>query len=286
MRIFSILLTLTCMFNGAFSQSYTTESKVEILEGHTWYPGKILEVKEDKYKIHYDMYTNSVWDIWIGKDRLRLAAANQNTNQAKAISKSSVSGKGTLYSGSSGYGENVYYYMFPSGQIVSGCPAGGLENFNYNTYCGGRSNDCGVYSKNGNSFTITWNSGNVLKGKIMANGDIDINGSLIAPVKMIPGKLSGSYDFTFNTSKISVAETTKFKEDGTYEVAKVSGYDHNDGKYSAESQSSLKGRYTINGYTITLTDNNGKVSKYTIYALDATKEPDFLGWDGKFLSRK
>lgn len=285
MKAFSIPLILFFVSNTAVSQSYTTASKVEILEGHTWYAGKILEVKGDQYKIHYDMYTNSLWDIWIGKDRLRLSAIAKNTN-TKAISKTAVSGIGKLYSGSSAFGGNVFYYMFPSGQIVSGCPAGGLDNFNYNSYCGGGSNNCGVYNKNGNAFTITWNNGNILKGKIMANGDIDIDGSLIAPVKMIPGKLSGSYEFTINTSNISVAETTKFKDDGTYEVAKVSGYDHNDGKYSAESQSSLKGRYTIIGYTITLVDNNAKVSKHTIYALDATSAPDFLGWDGNFLSRK
>ncbi len=282
--IISLVLIFVC--SAAVSQSYTTASKIEILEGHTWYAGKILEVNGEKYKIHYDMYNNSLWDIWVGKDRLRSLAANQNNNQAKQMSRAPVSGIGKLYTGSNGSGGNVYYYIFPSGQIMNSCPAGGLENFDYNSYCNGGNGNCGVYSKNGNVFTITWKSGYTLKGRIMANGDIDIDGSLIAPVKMIPEKLSASYEFTMNYKGTSVAETTKFKDDGTYYVAKASGYDHNDSKYSVESQSSKTGRYTINGYTITLTDNTGKVSRHTIYALDAVKNPQYLGWDGQFLSRE
>jgi hypothetical protein len=284
MKLITLLLAVSFIANSAISQVYTTASKVEILEGHTWYPGKIIEVKGDQYKIHYDMYS-SIWDIWIKKDRLRVASASENNNQLKAISETSVSGTGKLYSGASANGGSVYYFMDPSGHIIMGCPTGGLENFNYKTYCTNNKSSCGVYNKSGNTITVTWNSGNTWKGKLNPNGDIELNSSLVGPVKMIPNKLSAKYEFTLNTKGISVAETIYFKDDGTYTVERVSGYDQNDGKNSAEWQSSLKGRYIINGYTITLTDKNSKISKYTVYALEATKNPEYLGWDGNFLTR-
>jgi hypothetical protein len=286
LKIIFLLLCATLAVSSIFSQAYTAESKVEILEGHTWYPGKILEVKGDQYKIHYDMYSNNIFDVWVKKDRLKPASANVNQVQAQAMSKKPVSGVGKLYSGSTINGDNIYYYMFPSGHIVMGCPTGGLENFNYSGYCNSGKGTCGVYTKNGNTISVTWNSGNTWKGSVKPNGDIEINSSLVGPVKMIPQKLSASYEFSLSMSGASVAETTTFKDNGTYEVARSSGYDHKDGKNSAEWQSSRSGKYSISGYTITLTDNSGKVSKHTIYALDAISNPDYLGWDGNFLSRR
>lgn len=276
------VLTLICFFSTAvFSQVYSTASKVEILEGHTWYPGKIIDIKGDKFKIHYDMYTNDLWDTWITKERLRSVTV---TNQKNITAKTDVSGTPKFYSGST-TGGSVYYLMYPSGQIVMGCPAGGLENFSYSSFCSGNNSNCGVYSKGGNVFAVTWNNGASFKGKIMANGDIDFNGSLIAPVSKVPAKISGNYEFTMNLGGMSIAEVTKFKEDGTYSVIRNSGYDHSDGKNSAEWESAKNGMYRINGYTITMTDNGGKVSKHTIYSLDNSKSPDYLGWDGNFLAR-
>jgi hypothetical protein len=282
MRKLFFLLLVLFFYDNAVGQVYTTASKVEILEGHTWYPGKIVEVKADQYKIHYDMYDDS-WDIWIKKDRLRLATATVNPAQLKTMKP--VTGMGKLYSGSSAIGGSVYYYMYPSGQIVLGCPVGGLESFNFNAFCTARSGTCGVYTRAGNAFTITWNSGNSVKGNLKPNGDIDINGSLIGEVKMVPNRLSANYEFTASLSGMSVAEVTSFKDDGTYEIKRVSGYDNNDGRNSAEWQSAQKGSYKINGYTITMTDQGGKVKKHTIYALDVSKSPDFLGWDGNFLAK-
>jgi hypothetical protein len=266
-----------------FSQTYIPGSHVEILEGHTWYPGKVLQVKGDQYKIHYDMYTNDIFDIWVKTDRLR---SMQGHAVLPAKNTLPPSGNGVLYSGSSITGGTVYYYIYPSGQIVRGCPTGGLETFNYSAFCNSVSDACGRYTKSGNNITITWNSGTGWTGRLKPNGDMEINSSLVGPVKKVPVRIVGSYDFTINTSGMSVAETISFKDDGTYAVSRASGYDHNDRKNSAEWQSNSSGTYAINGFTITLNDKNSKTAKHTIYSLDETKSPDYLGWDGNFLSRK
>lgn len=124
MKVIFLLSIITLYSLSSFSQDYTTASNVEILEGHTWYDGKILEVKGDKYKIHYNQYSNELWDIWVGKDRLRLLA----TKDKATVNTKPVSSNGILYSGSTGTGGSVYLIIFPSGHIVQGCPTGGLGN--------------------------------------------------------------------------------------------------------------------------------------------------------------
>ena len=52
------------------SSKYTVGSKVEILWSGLWYKGEILEVNNDKYKIHYDGY-GSAFDEWLSSERLR-----------------------------------------------------------------------------------------------------------------------------------------------------------------------------------------------------------------------
>jgi hypothetical protein len=44
--------------------------QIEVEWGRTWWPAEILQVKADKYLIHYTGYDAS-WDEWVGKDRIR-----------------------------------------------------------------------------------------------------------------------------------------------------------------------------------------------------------------------
>ena len=281
MKRFYILLLINFCCIATFSQTYTTASNVEILEGHTWYDGKILEVKGDKYKIHYSQYNNDLWDIWIGKDRLRLAQPKSKT----LVNTKPVSGIGTLFSGSTGTGGSAYLMIYPSGHVVQGCPTGGLEKFSYSAYCGSGKSSCGTFVRTGNSINISWSTGGNWIGTIKANGEIEMNSTLYGKVEHVPNKLSASYEFSLNSNGVSAAETTKFNDDGTYTVSHISGYDHNDGKNSAEWQNESKGRYVINGFAITMINNAGKSTSHTIYSLGPEKNPDYLGWDGNFLSK-
>jgi hypothetical protein len=279
-KLFAIIIINLCSVL-CFSQTYTTTSNVEILEGHTWYEGKILEVKGDKYKIHYNQYNNDLWDIWIGKERLR----NANPKSKLQVNTKPVSGNGTLYSGSTGTGGSAYLFIYPSGQVVQGCPTGGLEKFSFTAYCSSEKSSCGTCIKTGNAINITWNTGGNWNGIIKTNGEIEMNSTLYGKVQRVPNKLSASYEFSLNSNGMSVAETTKFNEDGTYSVTHASGYDHNDGKNSAEWLSNSKGRYIINGFTISMIDSSGKTIRHTIYSLGPEKNPDYLGWDGNYLSK-
>lgn len=302
MKKTGFVIILMLAINYCFGQALVTSSKIEILWVNSWWPGKILEINGDKYKVHYNNYPSS-YDEWVTKERIRVDKFNdgkvhpntaavagtviheKSSTKATAFKPSKVTGTGKLYSGSSPQGGTVYYLFYPSGQVVMGCPRGGLEGFNYNAFCSAGSANCGTYSTSGKTITIRWNSGNIFTGKLKPNGDMELNSTAVGPVVMCPARLSAAYEFTANLSGLSVVEVTKFNYDGTYQLTRAGGYDHNDSKNSAEWQSASKGTYNIKGYTITMTDQSGKASKHTIYALEEGKAPEFLGWDGNFLSR-
>ncbi|MBL0334524.1 MAG: hypothetical protein IPP73_04120 [Chitinophagaceae bacterium] len=44
--------------------------RVEVYWGSEWYPARILESQQGKYKISYDGYSN-VWDEWVSADKIR-----------------------------------------------------------------------------------------------------------------------------------------------------------------------------------------------------------------------
>jgi len=73
------------------TSNYSVGSKVEILWSGSWYKGEILEVNNDKYKIHYDGY-GSNWDEWVTSERLRqqggtMTATNTSENTSTGNSK-------------------------------------------------------------------------------------------------------------------------------------------------------------------------------------------------------
>jgi hypothetical protein len=288
MKKISIFLITLLLFVYASAQTIGSNVSLIAVDGKT-YTGNIIDVDNGKYKVKYDGFDFS---SWLNKDQFSLVNNNpplpQNNNititNNQPIRQNKNNGAvGKLYSGS-GFNGNVYYYFMPSGQVVLGCPRGGLENFNVNTFCTSSPNSCGTYLKTASTLNIKWKNGGTRTGKIKANGDIDIDASLIGEMRKVSVKLSAAYDFGIIMTGVSVAETTKFNLDGTYSVIKVGGVEH--GNNGAEWNTNSKGKYKINGYTITMTENDGRTTFHTIYTMEkGVANPDFLGWDGNFLSK-
>jgi hypothetical protein len=55
--------------------------QIDVEWGQTWWPAEILQVKGDKYLIHYTGFAAS-WNEWVGKDRIRVADGSQRTQNA------------------------------------------------------------------------------------------------------------------------------------------------------------------------------------------------------------
>src|SRR5665647_1920035 len=291
MKFIFMLVALIVICTASMSQTIGSKVSLTAVDGKP-YTGTITDIQGGKYKIKYDGFD---FEAWLIKEQFSLLNNNNQTqpkNNNIQITNDQINNQnnnyatvGKLYSGSSVNG-NVYYYLLPSGQIIFGCPTGGLENFDLNTFCATSTANCGTYTKSGGILNIRWNDNHEQTGKLSANGDIEINGSLIGEMQKVPNRLSASYNFSVNMGGTSIAETNKFNGDGTFEVERAGGVDNNDGQNSTEWNSSHSGKYSISGYTITMIENNGNITKHTIYSIDGAANPDMLGWDGNFLSKK
>src|SRR5665647_2397940 len=199
MKFIFMLVALIVICTASMSQTIGSKVSLIAVNGKP-YTGTITDIQGGKYKIKYDGYD---FDAWLIKEQFSLLNNNNQTqpqNNNIQVTNDQINNHaivGKLYSGSS-FNGNVYYYLLPSGKIILGCPTGGLENFDLNAYCATSPTNCGTYTKNGGTFNISWNDNRKLTGKISANGDIDINGSLIGEMQKVPNRLSASYDFSVN----------------------------------------------------------------------------------------
>lgn len=51
-------------------QSFQVGSKVQVEWHGKWWPAEVIETGQNKWKIHYDGYSNS-WDEWVGPERIK-----------------------------------------------------------------------------------------------------------------------------------------------------------------------------------------------------------------------
>ena len=85
------------------AQTYKTGDAVDILWKGKYYPGKIMEVKEDQFHISYDGY-GTEWYEWVKADRLKMPGAreikaeiNTTSNNQPAITAPTMSGVESVY---------------------------------------------------------------------------------------------------------------------------------------------------------------------------------------------
>jgi hypothetical protein len=79
------LLLAGCLLTlNSICQEYKTGTAVEIKWNNTWYKGSVLEIKDEKYKVHYDGWSSS-WNEWVGKDRLRILGVKNTATTTAAV---------------------------------------------------------------------------------------------------------------------------------------------------------------------------------------------------------
>ncbi|MCE3227419.1 MAG: hypothetical protein K0S32_1970 [Bacteroidetes bacterium] len=78
-----LFFSIICSIDVSAQASYKTSDKVMIEENGRWYPGYIMEVSGEKYKIHYDGY-DSKYDTWVTTARLKAPAGGTAPATASA----------------------------------------------------------------------------------------------------------------------------------------------------------------------------------------------------------
>ena len=66
---FILVLFLCALTHSFFAQK--VGEKVNVIWNGTWYKSTILEIKNGKFKVHYDGW-GSEWDEWVTSDRIKV----------------------------------------------------------------------------------------------------------------------------------------------------------------------------------------------------------------------
>ncbi len=115
MKYLFILLTFI-ICQSTFSQSFKKGDAVQVLWKEKWYPGKIEEVKGDKFLISYDGYDAS-WNETVAAERLKVGTVNNTVLTTNNSSDNTSSTNKTYWSFKSV--ESIYdLALSPDGKYV------------------------------------------------------------------------------------------------------------------------------------------------------------------------
>jgi|SRR5579884_2877444 len=139
----------------------------------------------------------------------------------------------------------VYWWFLSDGRFLNALPANGVSAADFNAGCSTHPGFCGAYTLSGNRLSMRYNDGHTQEWTYKPlNGGFMMNYLILAPVQQFPSgtKLNGTWD------KPGVGATFySFHPDGTYSYKFVSAYGTTD----------QSGTYSISGYSLTLTGQNG-----------------------------
>jgi WD40 repeat protein len=89
-------LLFFCLFSiQVFCQQFKVGASVEIEWNGKWYPGKILEIKGEKYYVSYDGY-NAEWNEYVSASRLREKTVNTNNTTTTSTTTSTTNSKDAI----------------------------------------------------------------------------------------------------------------------------------------------------------------------------------------------
>ena len=273
----------------AAGNGFTAGSMVEIFFGASWYMGSVLDVKDGKYKVHYDGWDNK-WDEWVGSNRVRTPATgptakttdggSQGSGAQKpqeAVVKQTYSGTaGKLYLRTFGraYGSRYtldinWVFLGADGTIVYD-PVGGADPIDYKAEEQNNPGRIGKYQIAGKKLLITWRNGKKDEWSIETKGGdlTSMDGGIVTRQDRMPAgyRLSGQYSSLAVMPNVAGSRTFVFSKDGTFTLNTLGTVTTSE--VSGQKEWDSKGTYTINGNTLTLTFANGQVKKSIICIWD------------------
>ncbi|WP_207494476.1 agenet domain-containing protein [Aridibaculum aurantiacum] len=262
----------------AGASRFSPGSKIEIDYNGTWYKGSVLEVNGDKYKIHYDGYSDS-WDTWVTADKIRTASntsvnaaattrGNATTTQIRSTVRAAdyKDTNGKLYfrtlTWTGMYGTSLdisWLYLGNNGSIVRN-PINGVNPVDFKAELANNASNTGKYKIAGNKMNITWSDGKTAEWSLETrNGEyVAIDGGIVTRPNALPAnyRISGQYAGGAVLPNVSSISTFIFSKDGTFTL-KRSGAVHT-ADITGLSQDTNKGTYTITGNTLRLIFDNGQ----------------------------
>ncbi len=243
----------------------TAGSKVEALSAKKWVSGIITEVKDDKYKIHYNGWTD-YWDEWVTVNELRAPGTNGDVKislDSKAAGKLYLRHIRWLATGGSSLD---WYFLADNGTIVVD-PKHGANPVNLAAERVDNMKNMGTYIIEGDLLKIKWVNGTSTDVEIeYKDGDI-IRIDALSIVMRQTGfpagyKLNGTYSGVTGVGNIAAGRTFSFSDNGSFTGVNTGYVSADPGNATAEKN--ISGQYNITGNTLTLNYADGNIEKAPI----------------------
>lgn len=238
---------------NAMATGFVIGGKIQALEGSAWYAATIKEIKNGKYLIKYDDYSQ---EDWLPAEKIRMKA------MLPADKLKPTGGKIYLRSIrwiATGYTELGWYFLGDNGVIVTN-PIYGLNPVNLALEQVNNWKNVGTYSISNGNININWLNGNKTKLALQyENGEItemDAGGIMVRQ-KGLPDnyRISGTYSGSISFGDVGSSGTYIFGKDGSITVKTMGTV--NTGVTAGLSENEKKGSYTIKGSTLMITYDNG-----------------------------
>lgn len=283
--------------------SWKVGDRVEALSYGTWYPAKIVEAEQARWKVNYDQFPSS--DEWVNTDRLRLpgagaAAAGGLAFAARPAGKTAgLEGVWlrveSFYFGGSLSLNNQGWFFTKDGR-VSRSPSGGFDFQALAAAEEARTSD-GVYWIEDDKLFVTWAGESEPTEYSFARkpGELVIGGIGSTPVEGFKRgwRADAAYEGGASVGGGAVASSTTIilRRDGTFSRDSIGSISATAARteVSAYAQTNAAGTYEFDGYTLTLTERDGTVTKHTVFAFsdrDAQGAPEYMWRDGGMMRRQ
>lgn len=243
-------------------------SRVEAYSGNKWYTGTIAEIKDSKYRIRYDGYSET-WDTWVAANELRQPGENGGV---KVSLEKAAPGK--LYLRHIRWmtgGTSLNWYFFADNGTVVVDPKHGVNPVNLAAERADNMKNMGTYVMTNNSLKISWLNGTTSDVEVeYKNGElIRIDAfSIVMRQKGFPAnfKLNGTYNGVSGVGDVAQGRNFIFSGNGSFSVTNT-GYVSNEATNNNVSNTK-SGSYRINGNTLTLEYADGTVEMAPIAIWD------------------
>lgn len=143
----------------------------------------------------------------------------------------------------------------------------------------------------GNTLTVTWNDGKERTGNFRMDTNCLVWGYIYCRAKPFArgARLEGTYigAATAGGGVVSRTSNLQFRPDGTYEFSATGGISAPAGTTGAASSTSGdRGRYRLDGWTLTLTSERGETREYLTFPYDIYGPADPIYFDGGFMRKR
>jgi len=252
------------------NNSFTLQvgGRVEAFSSKKWDQGTIVEIKDGKFKIHFDGYSD-YWDTWVAANELRAPGSNGDVK----ISADKAS-KGKLYLRHIRWltgGTSLNWYFFADNGTIVLDPKHGANPVNLAEERVDNMKNMGTYSISNNLLKIKWVNGLTTEVEVeYKNGElIRIDAfSIVMRLKEFPAnyKLNGTYSGVMGVGNVAQGRTFSFSNNGTF-TSLNTGY-VSTGMGNAIAEKNNSGNYSINGNTLVLNYADGNIEKAPIAIWD------------------